>query len=180
MKDPYKTLEVPSSAGEKELKRAFRNQARRYHPDLNPGDAAAEERFKEVQAAYALLSDPEQRRRYDNGELEDSDYVRHVNIEDVDFASIFQDIFGGGWPSGRSTFSVDPEILDANLDHRITLRVPQGVRSGTTLAARTADNRRVQFKLPEGAKDGTTLKLVGKGYELAGERGDLYVKLQFT
>lgn len=178
MQDPYKILDVPRSAGEKELKRAFRELARRHHPDLNPDDKAAEEKFKEVQSAYAVLNDPEQRRRYDNGELDRSDYAQAVNVEDFDFSLLFQEIFGTD--VGGKLFRVDPEAIDTNLDHRISLRVPRDVKAGTTLAARTADNRRIQFRLPEGAEDGTTLKLAGKGYELAGERGDLYVKLRFS
>jgi molecular chaperone DnaJ len=64
-RDPYEVLGVPRDADLEAIKRAYRQQAMRYHPDRNPGDASAEERFKEVSEAYALLRDPDARARYD-------------------------------------------------------------------------------------------------------------------
>jgi molecular chaperone DnaJ len=65
--DPYKTLGVDKKASDEEIKKAYRKLARKYHPDRNPGDASAEERFKEIQAAHDILSDPAKRREYDSG-----------------------------------------------------------------------------------------------------------------
>ena len=67
VKDPYKTLGVDKKASEEEIKKAYRKLARRWHPDRNPDDSEAEERFKEIQEAYGILSDPEKRKQYDAG-----------------------------------------------------------------------------------------------------------------
>src|SRR5919108_2149525 len=67
VKDPYQTLGVDRKASDDEIKRAYRKLARQYHPDRNAGDKAAEERFKEVQEAYSILSDADKRKAYDSG-----------------------------------------------------------------------------------------------------------------
>ncbi len=67
VKDPYQTLGVDKKASDDEIKKAYRKLARRYHPDKNPGDASAEERFKEIQQANSILSDPDKRKQYDSG-----------------------------------------------------------------------------------------------------------------
>src|SRR3954463_11268779 len=67
VKDPYKVLGVEKKASQDEIKKAYRKLARQYHPDRNPGDQAAEERFKEVQGAYDAIGDPDKRKQYDAG-----------------------------------------------------------------------------------------------------------------
>ena len=67
MKDPYKALGVDKKASQEDIKKAYRKLARQYHPDRNPNDHAAEERFKEIQAAYDVIGDPDKRKQYDQG-----------------------------------------------------------------------------------------------------------------
>ena len=71
MADPYKTLGVEKTATEEDIRKAYKKLAKKHHPDLNPGDKAAEDRFKDISAAYALLNDPEKRRAFDAGEIDE-------------------------------------------------------------------------------------------------------------
>ncbi|HSA82363.1 MAG TPA: J domain-containing protein [Geminicoccaceae bacterium] len=88
MTDPYRVLNVPRSADQAAIKQAYRKLAKTLHPDRNPGNAGAEQRFKEVTQAYQLLSDPAKRARFDRGEIDAAGRPRH------DFG------FGGGFGSG--------------------------------------------------------------------------------
>jgi len=102
MKDYYKTLGVPKNASPDQMKKAFKELARKYHPDLNKENKEAEERFKEVNEAYAVLSDPEKRRQYDTFGAEG--FSQRFSQEDIfrgfDFSSVFSELFGGGGGGG--------------------------------------------------------------------------------
>jgi molecular chaperone DnaJ len=108
-KDLYGALGVPKGASAEEIKKAYRKLARQYHPDKNPGDAAAEERFKEVQHAYDVLSDPTKRKQYDQFGSPDGRAgfdPRGFNFEDAfnvgDLGDIFGDVFGRATRGGRA------------------------------------------------------------------------------
>ena len=107
MSDPYDVLGVKRNAGQDDIKKAYRKLAKQLHPDRHPGDTKVEERFKRVSAAYAILSDPEMRARYDRGEIDASGQERAgfhfdqspggpggfaggFNVEDI-----LGDLFGG-------------------------------------------------------------------------------------
>src|SRR5438034_8981168 len=104
IQDPYKVLGIAKKASEDEIKKAYRKLARKYHPDRNPDDSSAEERFKEVQHAYSILSDPEKRKQYDAGGGIfggfDPSAFRGAGGGFGGIGDILSDLFGSGGPGG--------------------------------------------------------------------------------
>jgi len=101
----YDTLGVPKNASADEIKKAYRKLARQHHPDANPGDAAAEAKFKEVQTAYDVLSDAEKRKQYDtfgstNGRMGGGQGAAGPQFADFDLSDLFGGLFGGGGGGG--------------------------------------------------------------------------------
>ena len=110
-RDLYEVLGLQRGASEDEIKKAYRKLAKKYHPDLNPGDKTAEEKMKEVNAAYEILSDPEKKARYDQfGHAGvDPSYGagagyggQYTGFEDFDLGSIFDSFFGGSQQARRT------------------------------------------------------------------------------
>ena len=106
-RDYYEVLGVDKGASDDDIKKAFRQQAKKYHPDLHPGDKEAETKFKEVNEAYSVLSDPDKKAKYDR--------FGHAGVDpngfgggggygayDVDLGDLFSSIFGGGFGGGSS------------------------------------------------------------------------------
>ncbi|MBI1218949.1 MAG: DnaJ domain-containing protein [Rhodobacteraceae bacterium] len=179
--DPYVALGVKKTATEAEIKRAYKKLVRESHPDLNPGDAGAEARFKAAAAAYDLLKDPATRARFDAGEIDETGQERPQRqyyrdfagaegnayqqgrgfSSEVDPADIFAEFLrhrGGATGGGGHGFSAPgPDArysLDvAFLDAARGARVPITLPGGDTL----------EVQIPPGAGDGQTLRLRGKG-----------------
>jgi molecular chaperone DnaJ len=109
VKDPYKALGVDKKASAEDIKKAYRKLARKYHPDKNPGDTSAEERFKDVQEAYAILSDEEKRKQYDQGGgifgtgFDPGAFRTGGGGGFGGFGDILSDLFGGGAAGGAGT-----------------------------------------------------------------------------
>ena len=139
-RDYYEVLAVERNADADALKKAFRKQAMQYHPDRNPGDKEAEDKFKESSEAYEVLSDPDRRARYDRFGHQGvegfggSGGFNNVNINDI-FGEIFGDIFGGGRSRGRARnrgadlrYNLELTFEEAAFGSEVTVKIPRPKR----------------------------------------------------
>lgn len=133
--DYYEVLGIEKTAGESEIKKAYRNLAKKYHPDMNPGDKEAEQKFKEVNEAYAVLSDPEKRQKYDQFGHAAFDPAAGGgsgfggfggDFGGFDFGDIFSSFFGGGGGGGGSARRRGPMRGSDVLTH-LTIRFEEAV-----------------------------------------------------
>lgn len=182
-KDYYQLLGIPRTATQKEIKAAFRKLAAKHHPDKNPGDKQAEERFKEINEAYTVLSDPEKRKFYDQyGSAESRPTFTPPSggfTVEGDFSDFFRSLFGGFSTSRRSDpfqefaraseFTRGPVPRDA--EGAISVDLETAYRGGTTTI--TVDGRRIEVAIPKGTRPGANLRLRGQ----APAGGDLYLKV---
>ncbi|MCX5616865.1 J domain-containing protein [Bombella sp. TMW 2.2559] len=176
--DPYKVLGVSRTASDKEIRSAYRRLVKQYHPDRNPGDTKAEERFKEIGKAYEVIGDEEKRAQFDRGEIDADGQARGpfgggfggggaggpgggfggfsggFNPEDLG------DIFGafGGGGGFRSARPRRGEDLHGEL--RISM---EECALGTRREVSLGHGREVSVAIPAGIEDGKTLRLKGKG-----------------
>ncbi len=133
-RDYYEVLGVDENADDAALKKAYRVLAKKYHPDMNPGDAEAEKKFKEASEAYAVLSDPEKRRQYDqfgHAAFEQGGAGGAGGFGGFDFSGdmgdIFGDIFGDLFGGGRSRRSSNGPMQGANLSARVQITFEEAV-----------------------------------------------------
>ena len=135
-RDYYEVLGVDKKATDAEIKSAYRKKAKKYHPDLNPGDAEAEKNFKEVNEAYEVLSDADKKQRYDayghagvdpnygaGGGAGWGGYSGGFGGAGVDLNDIFESFFGGGFGGGGSSRRADPNAPRRGGDIHIGLTV---------------------------------------------------------
>ena len=156
--DYYKVLGVERNASKEELKKAYRKTALKYHPDRNPNDKAAEDKFKEAAEAYEVLSNEQKRARYDRfGHAGMSGAgggggFGHMDVEDIfsNFGDIFGDIFGGSGRQGRGQRG-----RGANLRVRVKLTL-EDLAAGTTKTIKTKKFNTCQSCKGSGAKNGTS------------------------
>lgn len=200
--DPYAALGLTKTASEAEIKKAYRKIAKTDHPDLNP-DPAAAERFKAASAAYDLLKDPEQRRRYDAGEIDEqgqerpqrryyrdhaeaagNPYAQGYGFEgDPDLSDVFADLFGRRGAGGFGGFGQGGARREVHLrgqDHRFALEVDfmtaaRGGKARITLP----EGGDLEVSIPKGVRDGQTIRLKGKGGPGIGQGGpgDAYLTI---
>ena len=132
-RDYYEVLGVDRNADEAALKKAYRQLAKKYHPDVNPGDKEAEAKFKEATEAYGILSDPDKRRQYDqfgHAAFEQGG-AGGFDFNSMDFGDIFGDIFGDLFGGGRTRVNPNAPMRGANLRARVNITFEEAV-FGTT------------------------------------------------
>jgi len=199
MRDPYSVLGVPKSASESEIKSAYRKLAKKLHPDVNQGNTEVEQKFKEVSAAYNLLSDKEKKAKFDRGEINadgtpryDSAFHRaysqpgggrssggfDYNQGGGDFEDIFSDLFGRARRSGGRGAHRAGQPKGNNVQYTVQVsfaEAAKGIRRRITLY----DGKSLDVTIPPGTEDGQTLRLRGQGMPgLGGGAGDAYVMVQ--
>ena len=201
-KDYYHVLGVSKNASEEELKRAYRKLAMKYHPDKNPNKKEAEERFKEINEAYAVLSDKEKRKQYDTFGAEG--FRQRFTQEDIfrgfDFDEILSGLFGGrgrreSRSGGRGGFDFG-DLFGGQSPYQNMGRMPQkgeDVLYELTISleeAASGGEKRISYRkngkvedvsvrIPRGIPSGKKLRLAGKGMEgkNGGPPGDLYLQI---
>lgn len=204
-KDYYKILGVSKDASQDEIKKSYRKLARKYHPDLNPGNKAAEEKFKDINEANEVLSDPEKRKKYDllgsswrqyqqtggrpggfdwsqwtSGEPGGFHFNLGNNLGDLfgesSFSDFFRNIFGGTGAQSHGRQRAGSRGQDYESELEITL---EEACHGISRAVRIGD-RQLRIKVPAGIETGKQLKIKGKGAAGmgAGMAGDLYLKIK--
>ncbi len=181
MKDYYQVLGVNRNASDEEIKQAYRRLARKYHPDVNPGDPKAEARFKEINEAYQVLSDKEQRAKYDRF---GSDFRRYeqtgfggFNYGSQDFADLFETLFGQRRTAG-SGFSVKLDGQDVEQSVELTLEEAYtGTQRTLQFSNPNGTPRTITVKIPAGIDTGKRVRVPGEGAPglNGGRRGDLYL-----
>ena len=188
-KSLYETLEINDSASADEIKKAYRKLARKYHPDVNK-DKDAEEKFKEINAAYEVLSDPEKKQQYDQfgdqmfGGQNFHDFARGQG-QGVDLDEILRQMFGGGAGFGASGFSQGGfggfggfNEPDLDTQAQITIAFDISILGGKQHIS--LNNESFDIKIPEGIKDGQKIRAKGKGKSYQGQRGDLIIKINVS
>ena len=205
-KDYYKILEVPRTASQEVIKKSYRKLAMKYHPDRNKEDKSAENKFKEINEAYAVLSNPEKRKQYDTFGADHfgRQYTQEDIFRDFDFSSIFsefgfggnaQNIFGqmfGGRtyasrgrrsPFGFDGYGAGPRGArgqDLVYELSVTLEEAAATTSKVITYRDGETQQTISVKIPAGISTGKKLRIQGKGGPglHGGPRGDLFVQIK--
>lgn len=202
-KDFYAILGVSKDASDADIKKSYRKMARKYHPDTNPGDSAAEQKFKDITEANSVLSDPEEREQYDAIRAMGSGARFSAGgaggpSGGAGFDDVFGNLFnsggarrGGGFPGGGQ---VPPEFADlfgggggfggfqqapqkgADRTASTTISFAGSIR-GTTIGLREPDGEVIDVRIPAGIRDGQSVRVRGKGQRGPAGNGDLMVKV---
>lgn len=199
--DYYKLLELDKSASQADIKKAYRRLARKYHPDLNPDDKAAQTRFQQINEAHEVLSDPEKRKKYDEygkdwqhaDQFEEArrqqaasgggfgggfggsgqSYSYSGNFDDDTFSDFFEQMFGGRARARGSHRGGHFKGQDYNAELQLRLSEVYRNRKHTL----TVNGKNIRLTIPAGVENGQTIKIKshgGPGVQ-GGPKGDLYI-----
>ena len=189
-RDYYDVLGVSRSASEAEIKKAYRQKAKQYHPDANPNNPGAEARFKEINEAYEVLRDDDKRSAYNHFGANWQNY-QDFNGQNpfgnaggaapqVDMSDIFETLFGDGARQRRGFggFGANANYArdGADIEQRIDISLREAYK-GARRVVSFQDGRDIPFKIPRGAATGTKVRLVGEGHPGigGGRAGNLYL-----
>lgn len=193
--DYYKTLGISNKASEKEIKTAYRKLARKYHPDLNPDNKEAELKFKEINEANEVLSDPENRKKYDKygkdwkhseefekakqNQQRSNQQQQQSNQQQRSYSDFFESMFGGGENStyGRSS---TPKYKGQDFNSELHLNLKDVYTSQKQVL--TVNGQKIRLTIPAGVDNGQVIKISGKGGPgmNGGPNGDLYITFIIT
>jgi molecular chaperone DnaJ len=177
-KDFYKILGVSKDVAGADLKKIYRKLAKENHPDLHPGDAKAEARFKDISEAYDVLSDAEQRREYDAVRAMGGGARFQAGGQGTGFEDVFSNLFGGGgFPQGGFGGFGGPQ-RGADLSTTATIDFIDSI-NGSTIKIRVGGDP-ISVRVPAGIQDGQKLKVKSKGQQSpnGGPTGDLVVTIR--
>ena len=196
--DYYKILEIPKSATEKEIKKAYRKLARKYHPDLNPNDKEAERKFKEINEANEVLSNPSNRKKYDaygkdwehaeqfekakqqqgQQQRQRSSQQHTGGFSEHDFSDFFESMFGGASSRSGGGGNVKFRGQDFNAELQLNLKDVFTTHKRTL----TVNDKNIRITIPAGIENGQVIKIKGHGSQgvNGGPNGDLYIKFSIN
>ncbi|MCW9037890.1 J domain-containing protein [Altibacter sp.] len=201
--DYYKILGLDKGASPGDIKKAYRKLARKYHPDVNPNDGEAEKKFKEINEAHEVLSNPEHRKKYDayGKDWKHADDIERARqqqrqqqqyqsaysgqnvydeFEGEGFSDFFESMFGGGRASSGGGFGGNVRFKgqDYNAQLQLDLRDVYETHKRTL----TVNGKNIRLTIPAGVEDGQVIKIKGHGGEgrNGGPKGDLYIQFQIT
>ena len=184
LKDYYKILGLEDNKVTiEQIKNAYRKQAKKYHPDVNVGNKVAEERIKDINEAYRVLSNPASKRKYDRTWNHNIGYKKRKTKTSGEVAGeFFGMFFGNNEIKEEIAQSKIPPVKGENIETEINITIEDGfygIEKKLTLKNIEGKDKTITVKVPEGIQNGEKIRLIGQGKEgqNGGKNGDLFIKI---